>query len=117
MATFDPNPQGPVKASACRRPRSAVDVFVTACNEDIDIVMNTVKAACVMEYPRDKFRVILTGDGAGSMLRPEVLALQTGMRNLHCYARQKKKGEHPWLQSWQHQQRHELCCHSRGQPW
>ena len=67
---------------------------MTACGEDVDIVMNTVKAACVMEYPRDRFRVILTDDGADSMLRAEVLALQTEIRNLCYYAREKKRGEH-----------------------
>lgn len=67
---------------------------MTACGEDVDIVMNTVKAACVMEYPRDRFRVIITDDGADSMLRAEVLALQTEIRNLWYYAREKKRGEH-----------------------
>ena len=37
----------------------AVDASVTTCGEDIDVVMYTVKAACVIEYPQDRFKVFL----------------------------------------------------------
>ena len=45
-----------------------VDVFIPCCGEDIDIVLDTAEAACVLDYPRSLFRVIILVDSASTQL-------------------------------------------------
>ena len=40
-----------------------VDVLITACGEDDDLILNTARAACNIDYPADRFRVIVLDDG------------------------------------------------------
>ncbi|KAG8415795.1 hypothetical protein J3459_014050 [Metarhizium acridum] len=48
------------------------DVFVTCCGEDDDLVMDTVRGACDVDYPYDKFRVIVLDDGKSETLEAAV---------------------------------------------
>ncbi|ETI20843.1 hypothetical protein G647_07186 [Cladophialophora carrionii CBS 160.54] len=70
-----------------------VDVFVTCCKEDIDVILDTVRAACVIDYPRDRFRVVVCDDGGSEELRKAVGMLQTCYTNLLYWARVKVKGK------------------------
>jgi cellulose synthase/poly-beta-1,6-N-acetylglucosamine synthase-like glycosyltransferase len=67
----------------------AVDVIVTSCGEDPDVVLDTVKAACVMDYPRKRFRVVVSDDGADNELKARVYALRKSYSNLFYHARNK----------------------------
>jgi hypothetical protein len=69
-----------------------VDVFVTCCNEDNEVIMDTVRAACDQDYPPDKFRVIILDDGKSAEL--EQLAYETGdmWPNLFYMSREKIPG-------------------------
>ena len=49
-----------------------VDVFVTYCGESLDTIMNTVKAACNLDYPQQLIRIIVLDDSASSKLAEEV---------------------------------------------
>ena len=40
----------------------SVDVIVTCCGEPMDILTDTIRATCVLEYPPDRFRVIVSDD-------------------------------------------------------
>ncbi|KAL8767035.1 MAG: hypothetical protein Q9209_006329 [Squamulea sp. 1 TL-2023] len=40
----------------------SVDVFVTYCGEDVDVLLDTVRAAAVLDYPQDRYRVIVLDD-------------------------------------------------------
>jgi cellulose synthase/poly-beta-1,6-N-acetylglucosamine synthase-like glycosyltransferase len=70
-----------------------VDVFVTCCKEDIDIILDTARAACAVDYPQDRFRVVVCDDGADPVLREAVIALREQHANLFYWARTKVKGK------------------------
>jgi hypothetical protein len=69
-----------------------VDVFVTCCGEDDDVVMDTVRAACEQEYPRDRFRVIVLDDGKSGTLETAVGELVYVYPNVYYMARKKIPG-------------------------
>lgn len=69
-----------------------VDVFITCCKEDVDVVLDTVRAACAVDYPQDRFRVVVCDDGADQELKKAVLDLADDYPNLFYHARVKVKG-------------------------
>ncbi|RDW85324.1 hypothetical protein BP6252_02914 [Coleophoma cylindrospora] len=69
-----------------------VDVFVTCCGEDDDVVLDTVRAACDLDYPRHKFRVVVLDDGASAGLEASVNHLQAVYNNIFYIARMKIPG-------------------------
>ncbi|KAF5003421.1 hypothetical protein FDECE_10018 [Fusarium decemcellulare] len=70
-----------------------VDAFITCCGEDDDLVMDTVRACCDLDYPRDRFRVILLDDGKSSGLETACAQLALTYPNLHYMARIKIPGQ------------------------
>ncbi|CEJ62409.1 hypothetical protein PMG11_10909 [Penicillium brasilianum] len=71
-----------------------VDVFVTCCGEDDDLVLDTVRAACDQDYPAGQFRVIVLDDGKSTGLQKEVERLAfTTFQNLYYVAREKVPGK------------------------
>lgn len=66
-----------------------VDVLVTTCNEDVDVVLDTVRAACDLDYPADRFRVIVCDDGGSSALRSTITTLVENHTNLFYTSRVK----------------------------
>jgi cellulose synthase/poly-beta-1,6-N-acetylglucosamine synthase-like glycosyltransferase len=66
-----------------------VDVLITTCNEDLQVVMDTVKAACVLDYPIDRYRVFVCDDGASTQLRDAVETHASQFPHLHYTARTK----------------------------
>ncbi|KAJ5688760.1 glycosyl transferase [Penicillium macrosclerotiorum] len=71
-----------------------VDVFVTCCGEEDELVLDTVRAACDQDYPAEQFRVIVLDDGksAGLQTSVEQLAFST-YPNLLYVAREKIPGK------------------------
>ncbi|CAK7245109.1 MAG: hypothetical protein STHCBS139747_006678 [Sporothrix thermara] len=69
-----------------------VDVFITCCKEDNDVIMDTVRGACDLDYPRNRFRVILLDDGNVESLAKEVEALSATYPNLIYISRPKYPG-------------------------
>jgi cellulose synthase/poly-beta-1,6-N-acetylglucosamine synthase-like glycosyltransferase len=69
-----------------------VDVFITSCGEDDDVVLDTVRAACDLDYPSDRFRVIVLDDGKSASLETSVGYLAKTNTNLHYMAREKIPG-------------------------
>lgn len=70
----------------------SVDIFVTVCNEDLDIVRDTVMAALNIDYPRHRFRVIVADDGNTEKLQAWVGSMATEYPTLYYYARSQKGG-------------------------
>jgi cellulose synthase/poly-beta-1,6-N-acetylglucosamine synthase-like glycosyltransferase len=66
-----------------------VDVLITACNEDLQVVMDTVKAACVLDYPADRYRVFVCDDGASTQLQDAVETHAAQFPHLHYTTRTK----------------------------
>ncbi|KIX02079.1 uncharacterized protein Z518_08018 [Rhinocladiella mackenziei CBS 650.93] len=71
-----------------------VDLFIVACGEPTDIVLDTVKAACQIDYPVESLRVIVADDGDDELLKKEANELRNKHPNLHYYARHKPYGIH-----------------------
>lgn len=71
-----------------------VEVIIVACGEPKDIVLDTVKAACQIDWPVDKFRVILADDGEDDDLKAQVHGLANQHTNLYYFARYKPEGIH-----------------------
>ncbi|KAK3372917.1 nucleotide-diphospho-sugar transferase [Lasiosphaeria ovina] len=71
----------------------SVDVIITVCNEKLDIIQDTVRAALHIDYPQHRFRVIISDDGANPSLRDWVEQQQNlGTPNLHYTTRIKSGG-------------------------
>ncbi|PMB65940.1 Cellulose synthase catalytic subunit (UDP-forming) [Beauveria bassiana] len=69
-----------------------VDVFITCCGEEDDIVLDTVRGACDVDYPRDRFRVIVLDDAKSATLEVAVQALDSVYHNVYYMARTKTPG-------------------------
>ncbi|KAH0837680.1 hypothetical protein AYO21_09247 [Fonsecaea monophora] len=71
----------------------SVDVVITCCREEDDLILDTAKAACNIDYPSERFRVMVCDDGKSESLRNlvEKLAL-TQYPNLYYRSRPKYPG-------------------------
>ncbi|KAF7552211.1 hypothetical protein G7Z17_g4478 [Cylindrodendrum hubeiense] len=69
-----------------------VDVFVTCCGEEDDLVMDTVRAAADLDYPTDRFRVVILDDGKSAGLESALISLSHQYPNIHYIARLKVPG-------------------------
>ncbi|RAL00128.1 glycosyltransferase family 2 protein [Aspergillus ibericus CBS 121593] len=70
-----------------------VDVLVPCCGEPVDVILDTVRAACRMDYPIAKFRVLVMDDGASSALEAAVAALRLDLPHLFYHTRGKQSGK------------------------
>lgn len=69
-----------------------VDVLITTCGEDEDTILNTVRAACAIDYPVDRFRIFVLDDGRSPSLFRSVIALNRQYPNLYYRTREKIPG-------------------------
>jgi hypothetical protein len=53
-----------------------VDIIITCCGEDLDVLLDTVRATCNIDYPPERFRVFLSDDGASEELRAAIESLE-----------------------------------------
>ncbi|KAF2218143.1 nucleotide-diphospho-sugar transferase [Elsinoe ampelina] len=53
-----------------------VDLVIACCGEDVDIILDTVRAALDLDYPSDRLRVTVTDDGDSAELRRAISNLQ-----------------------------------------
>lgn len=60
-----------------------VDVFIRYCGEDPEVLLDTVRAACAVDYPRDKARIVVLDDNQSV----EVSNAVTEIPNLHYTSR------------------------------
>ena len=88
----DPNPRPTLRLLGDKVP--TVDLLIVACGEPIEVIMDTVRAACFIDYPAKKFRIIVADDGNNAVLRAEVNELRGSHGNLYYHARIKPLGVH-----------------------
>ena len=69
-----------------------VDVFVTCCGEDDDVILDTVRAACTLDYPQNRFRIVVLDDGMSKSLEMSVLGISMTFPNVYYTARPKLPG-------------------------
>lgn len=67
-----------------------VDVIVTACGESLDVVQDTILAALSIDYPQQKFRVIVADDGRSLELKSWIA--ESGRSNLYYTCRTTREG-------------------------
>lgn len=80
----------PSKPSLRLRGNSApsVDVIITCCGEQIDILIDTIRATCVLDYPPGRFRVIVSDDANDAELSKFVESISVRYTNVTYTARQ-----------------------------
>lgn len=70
-----------------------VDVFITCCGEEDDVVLDTVRGACDQDYPRDAMRVIVLDDAKSKTLEDACKQLAQVHPNVIYMAREKIPGK------------------------
>ncbi|CAG8886061.1 unnamed protein product [Penicillium egyptiacum] len=92
-ATAKPPHQTPRKRLRSDKNLPRVDVLVTCCGEPVEIILDTVRAACSLDYPASRFRVRLLDDGASSNLHDAIAKLATKWTHLSYHTRGKQSGQ------------------------
>ncbi|KAL6716778.1 hypothetical protein ACLMJK_004690 [Lecanora helva] len=65
-----------------------IDVFIFYCGEEVDVLLDTVRAACSLDYPLDRLRIVVLDDS--NAVQAQVDALRTHYTNLLYSARERK---------------------------
>ncbi|KAL8666631.1 MAG: hypothetical protein Q9168_007432 [Polycauliona sp. 1 TL-2023] len=92
------------KAKGARLPRSIsddestlprIDIFITYCGEGLDILTDTVKAACRQDYPPSLLRVIILDDSSSADVASAITKLAPVLSpSLHYATRSVKHKTH-----------------------
>ena len=69
-----------------------VDILITCAGEEVAVIMDTVRAAVDVDWPRDRFRVVILDDKSSEEVRREVQLLGLKYSNVYYTARVKTKG-------------------------
>ena len=69
-----------------------VDVLITCAGEEPAVILDTLRAAIDVDWPRDRIRIIVLDDKASEEVRQEVQLLRLDNSSLHYSARTKTKG-------------------------
>jgi cellulose synthase/poly-beta-1,6-N-acetylglucosamine synthase-like glycosyltransferase len=69
-----------------------VDVLIPCCGEPVEVILDTVRAACTLDYPVSRFKVLLLDDGASIELRDAVSELRSTWPHLFYHTRGKQSG-------------------------
>jgi cellulose synthase/poly-beta-1,6-N-acetylglucosamine synthase-like glycosyltransferase len=72
----------------------AVDILITTCGEPIDVIIDTVRGACNLDYPRGRYRIVICDDAADAALEDQVMNLSKTYSNLIYHARVKGVNHH-----------------------
>lgn len=70
-----------------------VDILVPCCGEPVDVILDTVRAACTMDYPTSSFRVRVLDDGASTELESAIASLRTEWPHLFYHTRGRQSGK------------------------
>ncbi|KAL4750039.1 nucleotide-diphospho-sugar transferase [Aspergillus terricola var. indicus] len=66
----------------------SVDVFIPTCGEPLDVVLDTIHAACTLDYPPSRFRVLVLDDAGSATLKKTIEELRlTSYPNLSYNSR------------------------------
>lgn len=67
----------------------SVDVLITCCNEDLDVILDTARAACVLDYPQDRYRIFVCDDGGSPTVKAAILEMRDTYPHIYYTARVK----------------------------
>jgi cellulose synthase/poly-beta-1,6-N-acetylglucosamine synthase-like glycosyltransferase len=66
-----------------------IDVLITTCGEPIDVILDTIRGACHLDYLKSRYRIIICDDASDPELRKQVIELSRDHQNLFYHARIK----------------------------
>lgn len=69
-----------------------VDVFITCCGEDDEVVLDTTRAAVHIDYPMERFRVVVLDDGKSDGLKEAIHEMAANYPNVYYRRRPKFPG-------------------------
>ncbi|KAI4224378.1 MAG: hypothetical protein L6R36_004715 [Xanthoria steineri] len=72
----------------------SVDIFITYCGEEMDVLMDTVRATIAIDYPPDSYRVIVLDDSVSVEVETELRKLKTGHGQIYYSTRGTKPKTH-----------------------
>lgn len=72
----------------------SVDVFITYCGEELDVLLDTVRAAAVSDYPKNKFRIIVLDDSVSARAKAEIEKLGSQLENVFYSTRGSRPKTH-----------------------
>lgn len=65
-----------------------VDIFITYCGEGLDIILDTVRAACALDYSQSRYRMTVLDDADSAELEAKIERIRmNGNDNLNYTAR------------------------------
>lgn len=70
-----------------------VDVLLPCCGESVDVIMDTVHAACNLDYPITQFRILVLDDGGSCELEKAVTEMQSQWPQLSYHSRGRQSGQ------------------------
>ncbi|KAI9799981.1 MAG: hypothetical protein M1833_003510 [Piccolia ochrophora] len=71
-----------------------IDLFILHCGEGVELVLDTIRAACALDYPSDRYRIITLDDGRSSDLAKAVEEVGELHANVHYTTRDLKVSTH-----------------------
>ncbi|KAL8660366.1 MAG: hypothetical protein Q9202_006637 [Teloschistes flavicans] len=72
----------------------SVDVFITYCGEEVDVLLDTVRAAAVSDYPKNRFRVIVLDDSVSAGVKADIEKLGSQLDNVFYSTRGSRPKTH-----------------------
>ncbi|KAL9607182.1 MAG: hypothetical protein Q9167_007876 [Letrouitia subvulpina] len=72
----------------------SIDVFITCAGEDTDTIITTTEAACALDYPSERFRVLVLDDAGSKELLRRLDTIKQERSNLFYTARRKGADHH-----------------------
>ena len=69
-----------------------VDILITCAGEEVEVVLDTLRAAADVDWPRDRMRIVVLDDKKSEEVRREVELLGLTNPCIHYSARTKIKG-------------------------
>lgn len=67
----------------------SVDILITCCREELGVILDTTRAACVLDYPQDRYRIFVCDDGSSTEVREAIQSLRSIYPNVFYTARVK----------------------------
>ncbi|KAL8694268.1 MAG: hypothetical protein Q9218_001036 [Villophora microphyllina] len=73
-----------------------VDVLIPCCGEPLEVVLDTVKAACSLDYPKDRYRIAVLDDGRSPAVKDEITNLSNQFPDvrIHYSSRLARSASH-----------------------
>lgn len=72
----------------------AVDVLITYCGEELNVLMDTVRATTALDYPTDKYRIIVLDDSVSANVKAQIEKLGSQNQNVHYTTRGTRPKTH-----------------------